>query len=110
MALELMEFGSQVTTVTWVSFGVVKPQGPRALRTLCCYRVLLCLLPSYPSSSKNCMKTLRGLPAPHWAVSLALTVQMFGLFQALLLEQINDSITTLGKNLEMQIVSSYHDS
>jgi hypothetical protein len=56
------------------------------------------------------MKTLRGLPAPHWAVSLALTVQMFGLFQALLLEQINDSITTLGKNLEMQIVSSYHDS
>ena len=47
------------------------------------------------------MKTLRGLPVPHWAVSLALTVLMLDLFQALLLEQINDSITTLEKDLEM---------
>jgi hypothetical protein len=47
------------------------------------------------------MKTLRGLPAPHWAVSLALTMLVFDLFKALLLEPINDSITTLGKNLEM---------
>lgn len=60
MALELMEFGSQVTTVTWVSLGVVKPQGPRALRTLCCYRVLLCLLPSLSFQSKNCVKNIRG--------------------------------------------------
>ena len=45
------------------------------------------------------MKTLRGLPAPPWAVSLALTIIMLDLFQALLLEQINDSIATLGKNL-----------
>jgi hypothetical protein len=30
------------------------------------------------------------------------------LLQALLLEQISDSITTLEKNLEMQIVSSDH--
>jgi hypothetical protein len=45
------------------------------------------------------MKTLRGLPVPHWAVSLALTVIMLDLFQALLLEQIKDLITTLRKNL-----------
>ena len=38
---------------------------------------------------------------PHWAVTLALTVLMFDLFQALLLEHMNDSITTLEKNLEM---------
>lgn len=52
-----------------------------------------------------------GLPQPRgWAsvwhgpedhVSLALTVLMFDLFQALLLEQNNDSITTLEKHLEM---------
>jgi hypothetical protein len=46
-------------------------------------------------------KALRGLPAPHWAVSLTFTVLMLDLFQALLLEQINDSITTLEKHLEM---------
>jgi hypothetical protein len=40
------------------------------------------------------MKTLRGLPAPHWAVTLALTI-VLDLFQALLLlEQINDLVTT----------------
>jgi len=47
------------------------------------------------------MKTLRGLPTPLWAVSLTLTAVALDLFQALLLEQINDPITTLGKNLEM---------
>jgi hypothetical protein len=41
------------------------------------------------------MKILRGLPAPHWAESLVLTIIMFDLFQALLLEQIYDLITTL---------------
>jgi hypothetical protein len=46
------------------------------------------------------MKTLRGLQVPHWAASPALTILMLDLFQALLLEQINDSITTLEKNLE----------
>ena len=51
-----------------------------------------------------------GRPVSHWAVSLALTVLMLGLFQALLLEQINDSLTTLDKNLETQIVSSDHRS
>jgi hypothetical protein len=45
------------------------------------------------------MKTLRGLLAPHWAVSLALIVIILDPFQALLLEQINDPITTLEKNL-----------
>jgi hypothetical protein len=45
-------------------------------------------------------KILRGLPVPLWAVSLAFTVIVIDLFQALLLEQINDLITTLGKNLE----------
>jgi hypothetical protein len=44
------------------------------------------------------MKTLRGLPAPNWAASLAFTVIVLDLFQSLLLEQINDSITTLEKN------------
>jgi hypothetical protein len=52
------------------------------------------------------MKILRELPVPHWAVSLALTILMLDLFQTLLLEQINDSITTLEKNLETQSVSS----
>jgi hypothetical protein len=52
------------------------------------------------------MNTLRGLPAPHWAVSLALTVIMLDLFQVLLLEQINASIITLGKNLEMLFLCS----
>jgi hypothetical protein len=47
------------------------------------------------------MKTLRGLPVPHWTVSLILTIITLDLFQALLQEQIKDSITTLGKNSEM---------
>jgi hypothetical protein len=34
------------------------------------------------------MKTLMGLPAPHCAVPLALTIIMLDLFQALLLEKI----------------------
>jgi hypothetical protein len=54
------------------------------------------------------MKTRRGLPALHEAVSLALAIIMLDLFQALLLGQINDSITTLEKNLEMEIVSCDH--
>jgi hypothetical protein len=47
------------------------------------------------------MKTLRALLAPLWAVSLALTIIILNLSRALLLEQINDSISTLGKNLEV---------
>jgi hypothetical protein len=47
------------------------------------------------------MIILRGLPAPHWAVSLAFTMLTLDLLQALLLEQIDVSSTTLGKNLEM---------
>jgi hypothetical protein len=46
------------------------------------------------------MKTLRGLPAPYWEVSLAHQI-ILDLFLALLLEHINDSITSLGKSLEM---------
>lgn len=49
----------------------------------------------------NCMKTLRGFPDPQWAVSLAFIIIVLDLFQALLLEQINDSISTLRKNFEM---------
>jgi hypothetical protein len=41
------------------------------------------------------VKTLRGLPVPLWAVPLAFTVIVLDLFQALLLEQIHDSITIL---------------
>jgi hypothetical protein len=44
------------------------------------------------------MKTLIGLVALHWKVPLALIIMCF---QAFLLGQIYDSITTLGKNLEM---------
>jgi hypothetical protein len=44
------------------------------------------------------MKTLRGLSGPHWTVSLPLTMIMFDLLQALLLEQIDVFITTLEKN------------
>lgn len=33
---------------------------------------------------------------------------MFDIFQVLVVEQINDSITTLGNNLEMKIFSSDH--
>jgi hypothetical protein len=46
------------------------------------------------------MKTLRGLQVTHWTVLLAFTMLMLGFFQASLLEQFNDSITTLEKNLE----------
>jgi hypothetical protein len=42
----------------------------------------------------------KGFPAPHWAVSLALTITVIDLFQALWLEQINDSSDTLRKNLD----------
>lgn len=51
------------------------------------------------------MNTLRRLPVPHWTGSLALTIIMLGFFQALLLEQVNDSLTNLGKNLDIWIVS-----
>ena len=54
------------------------------------------------------MKTLRGLPAPHWAVSLALTIIMLDFLQALLLEQINDSVATLERSLETETVSNDH--
>jgi hypothetical protein len=48
------------------------------------------------------------LPAPSLG-SIAGTPQQLDLFQALLVEQINDSITTLEKNLEMEIVNNdYH--
>ena len=54
------------------------------------------------------MKTLRGFSVPHWAASLALII-MLDPFQALLLEQVNNSITTLQRNLEKQIVNGdYH--
>jgi hypothetical protein len=39
------------------------------------------------------MKTLRGFPDPHRAVSLAFTIVVLDLSQALLLGQINDSVT-----------------
>lgn len=44
---------------------------------------------------------LRGLQVPYWTVSLAFTVVMLEFFQALLLVQINDTVTTLEKKLEM---------
>jgi hypothetical protein len=47
------------------------------------------------------MKTLRGVPAPYWAVSLALTIIVIDLLHVLLLEQMSDSTITLRKNLEM---------
>ena len=53
-------------------------------------------------------KLQEGFQPRHWAVSLELTVTVLDLFQALLLEQTNDSITTPGKNLEMWIVSYDH--
>lgn len=45
------------------------------------------------------------LPVPRWAVSLALTVLMLHLLQALLLGQIKDALATLGKDSEIQLVS-----
>lgn len=50
------------------------------------------------------MKTLKGFLGPHWAVSLVLTIILINFFQALLLRQINDSTTTLRKNLDMWLV------
>jgi hypothetical protein len=47
------------------------------------------------------MEVLRGPLASHWAVPLAPTIMMLDLSQALLLEQINHSVSTLGKNLEV---------
>lgn len=55
----------------------------------------------------NICENSNGLPAPHWALSQALTT-MLDLFQAWLLEQSNDAATTLGKNLEMESVSNGH--
>ena len=49
----------------------------------------------------TCYLLASPMMAPDRAVSLALTILMFVPFQALLLEQINDSITTLGKSLEL---------
>jgi hypothetical protein len=46
------------------------------------------------------MKTLRGYQ-PLAGQHLVLTVIMLDLFQALLLEQSNDLITTLGKSIEI---------
>jgi hypothetical protein len=59
------------------------------------------LLVPLTSLLMSCLKTLRGVLAPHWAGSLSLTIIVLDLFQALLLEQINDSFSTLGKNLEI---------
>jgi hypothetical protein len=47
------------------------------------------------------MDTSRELLVPHWIVFLAHIIIMLERFQALLMEQINDSITTLGNILEM---------
>jgi hypothetical protein len=46
------------------------------------------------------MKTPKGLPAPHWTVSLVSRI-VIDLFQVLQLEQITDSTTTLRKDLEL---------
>ena len=93
MALVLMKHGPQVTTGTWVSLGVARLRGPCVLRTSCCYGDLFCLLCSRPSQPKSYMKTLSGLPAPHWTASLALTMIVLDLFQASLPDQTNDSVT-----------------
>ena len=52
------------------------------------------------------MKVLSGFSVPDWTDSLALTMIMLDLFQEWKLEQISDSITTLGKNLETKIISN----
>ena len=66
-------------------------------RTSCCYGVLLCL--TFPLICEL-YENSKGIPTPHWTVSLALTRIVLDLFQALLLEHINDSITTiLGEKL-----------
>jgi hypothetical protein len=41
------------------------------------------------------------LPVTSWTVFLRLTTIMLDLFEALLLEQINNLVTALRKNLEM---------
>jgi hypothetical protein len=57
---------------------------------VCYCRVLfnLSFQPPYPVQSMTCVKTPWGLLAPHRAASLALTVLVLGLFQALLLERL----------------------
>ena len=70
--------------------------------------LLMALSVSHPSSSLGCVRILRGLPAPHWAVSLALIITVLDLSQALLLEQVNGSIFSLEENFEMWIVSNDH--
>jgi hypothetical protein len=57
------------------------------------------LLVAFMEYSMSYMKTLRKLSAPHWAVTLALTIIVIDLFQALLLKQINDSSITIRRNL-----------
>lgn len=47
------------------------------------------------------MKIIRHFLAPHWAVLLVLTIIIIDFFQALLLEQIIDSTSTLEKNINI---------
>jgi hypothetical protein len=56
------------------------------------------------------METLRRLPAPHWALSMALTIKVIDCLQALLLEQVNDSPTILRKNLKIPTVNNLYHS
>lgn len=42
----------------------------------------------------------QGLPTPPWVMLLVFTIAVIDLFQALLLEQIDDSASTLRKNLD----------
>ena len=85
--------------VSTIAMGV--PQRGRALRIMCpenscCCGVLLWLLLSHHLQSKKCLKTLKELPA-----SLALTIIVLNLSQALFLKQISYLLTSFGKNLEM---------
>jgi hypothetical protein len=54
------------------------------------------------------MKTLWECQAFHWTASLTFTTLMLDFFQALLVEQINDSITALENTLKMWIVNNDH--
>lgn len=64
----------------WVLLGEAEPGGLRAEDAMpsCSFALLAAL-----QYSLSCVKILRGLPAPHWAASLALTIIMPDLSQAL---------------------------
>lgn len=107
-ALKLLEFSSWVSPTT---MGV--PQRGRTQRATRPEDFMLLgnitLLVAFTCTSLiiyELYENSEGLQSPHWVLSLSFTIVVLDLFQASLLEQINDLSIILGKNLETHIVKN----